>query len=309
MQHLRALVIGAGYLGSFHAEKYAQLAGVTLAGVADLDSERAQLLAGRLGTRAVTDFAALLAEADLASVVVPPEAHHAVAARCLEAGLDVLLEKPMTETIAQARDLIERAARGGRILQVGHLERFNPALAAAQGRIGTPLFVEAHRLAAYKPRGTEVDVVLDLMVHDIDIVLSLVRRPVCEVRAVGVPVLSDSVDIANARIEFEGGCVANLTASRVSQAPMRKLRLFQHDGYVSLDLLERRVTLCQRCPDASAAAAGPFTVDTCQVEPSDALRAEIAAFVESVRTRTSPVVTGLDGLRALEVALKVRESL
>lgn len=307
MRPLRAGVVGAGYLGSFHAEKYAGLEGVELRGVADLDAGRGEALAVRLGTRAVRDFRALLPELDVVSVVVPPEGHFEVASACLQAGVHVLLEKPMTRTLPEAEALVALARERGRVLQVGHLERFNPALLAVREQMQAPLFIEAHRLAAFKTRGTEVDVVMDLMIHDIDIVLDLVPSEVQAVRSVGVPVLSDRVDIANARVEFANGCVANLTASRVSQGPMRKLRVFQPDSYVSLDLMAREVAICRRPGGTGAEAA--IDLSTRRFEAADALLAEISAFLDSVRQQAPPRVPGEAGKRALEVALAVVEGL
>ncbi|HXV20293.1 MAG TPA: Gfo/Idh/MocA family oxidoreductase, partial [Desulfuromonadales bacterium] len=214
MSRLRAGVIGVGYLGRFHAQKYAALENVDLVGIADVSRERAEEVAAEVGTTAFTDYRELLAQVDLVSIVVPTQHHFPVAKECLEAGCHILLEKPVTQTVAEADELIRMAAERHLIFQVGHLERFNPAILALRGVLKNPLFIESHRLAPFKPRGTDVNVVLDLMIHDIDIILNMVPSTVKVVNSVGVPVLSNEVDIANARLQFENGCVANVTASR-----------------------------------------------------------------------------------------------
>ncbi len=307
MSALRAAVVGVGYLGRFHAEKYAAHPGVDLVAVVDVDPVRANTIAAQLGVEAVTDHRALRGRVDCASVVVPTQYHHAVARDLLDADIDVLVEKPLTETIQEGKALIELAMRRARVLQVGHLERFNPALVALDGMVTEPRFIECHRLAPFSERGTDVDVVLDLMIHDLDVILSIVRSAVRSVEAVGVPVLSASVDIANARLRFANGCIANVTASRVSLKRERKMRIFQPDAYLAVDFGERRVMVCRRQtgPDGQVALA----IENREVAETDALEAEIGAFVESVRLREQPPVDGWDGLRALEVAHVIRESL
>ncbi|MGN2393034.1 Gfo/Idh/MocA family oxidoreductase [Pelomicrobium sp. G1] len=308
---LRAAVIGVGYLGRLHAQKYAALDGVALAAVADADPERARQVAAELGTRPVDDFRALLAgEIHLASIVVPTERHFDVARACLEAGVHVLVEKPVTQTLAQAQALQELAERRGLTFQVGHLERFNPAFLSAREIVREPVFIESHRLAPFKPRGTDVAVTLDLMIHDIDLILDLVASPVAEVRASGAPVLTDEIDIGNARIEFENGCVANVTASRVSQKAMRKLRVFQPDAYVTVDTLEHRLTVARREPGGGAAEGGlPIRVEERRFEKPDPLAAEIRDFVACVREGRRPAVGGAEGRRALEVALAITQAM
>ena len=222
---LRAAVVGVGYLGAFHAEKYANLEGVELVGVADVRSERAQEIAQRLGTRALADYRQLLGQVDCVSVAVPTDAHYDVARDLLEHDVDVLLEKPMTETVAEGKALVDLAADKGRILQIGHLERFNPAIRALSNVLTSPRFIECHRLAPFTERGTEVDVILDLMIHDLDVILSVVDAPLERVEGVGVPVLSETVDIANVRLRFAGGIIANITSSRVALKRERKIRL------------------------------------------------------------------------------------
>jgi predicted dehydrogenase len=306
MSRLRAAVVGVGYLGAYHAEKYAAHPEVDLVAVVDVDAGRAAAVADRLGAAAYPDAAALAGRVDCASVAVPTPQHHAIARVLLESGIDVLVEKPLTTSVAEGQELLECAARGKRVLQVGHLERFNPAIQAIADQIHAPRFVESQRLAPFGDRGTDVDVVLDLMIHDLDLLLATVGSPVRSVDAVGIPVLTSSVDIANARLRFANGCVANVTASRVSVKRERKLRIFQSDAYFSVDFDERRVRIVRR----ESQADGPprLHFEEIVVEPGDALAAELHAFVEAVRRRETPPVSGWDGLKALEVAEVIRES-
>ena len=311
MSKLRAAVIGVGYLGNFHAQKYALLDDVELVGVVDASPKRADEVAQLVGTRPFTDHRELIGRIDVASIVVPTEHHHRVAKDCLEAGVHILLEKPVTETLAQAEDLIALADRHRLVFQVGHLERFNPAVVEVQSLLDRPLFFESHRLSVFKPRGTDVNVVLDLMIHDIDIILSLVRQDLRELRASGYPVLTDEVDIANARLEFADGCVANVTASRVSQKAMRKMRIFQHDAYFSLDFSGSSIDIARRHGTEGDARGFPkITVEERKTATkSDAILAEIRAFLDCVRTGATPPVTGRDGRRALEVALEITRAI
>src|SRR5581483_3576834 len=282
-RRLRAAVVGVGYLGRFHAEKYAAHPGAELVAVVDVDAERARQVARALGAEATTDYRALIGRIDCASVVVPTPLHGTVAHELLAAGIDVLVEKPLTTTIEEGKSLLEAAVRGGRVLQVGHLERFNPALRALNGLLTQPRFIECVRLAPFTERGTDVDVVLDLMIHDLDVILSMVPSAVRAVEAVGVPVLTGSVDIANARLRF-----------------------FQPDAYFSVDYGEHRVRIFRREPRADGQPC--LVAEERQVAEGDALAAEIDAFVQAVRRRETPPVTGWDGLRALEVAHVIRES-
>jgi predicted dehydrogenase len=303
---LRAGVVGVGYLGAFHAEKYAALPDVDLVAVVDADRERAQAVARRCHTQAETDHRVLFDRVDCVSLAVPTALHFSLARELLAHGIDVLVEKPLTTTVADGRVLVETAARAGRILQVGHLERFNPAIRALASIITRPRFIECHRLAPFVERGTDVDVILDLMIHDLDVILSLVRADVQSVEAVGVPVLSESTDIANARLRFTNGCIANITASRVALKRERKIRLFQADTYVSVDYGDKHVRVCRRLPGAG----GPtITVDEHALGESDALFDEIEHFVRAVRTRETPLVDGEAALRALEVAELIRSRL
>jgi predicted dehydrogenase len=306
MSRLRAAVVGVGYLGRFHALKYAAHADVDLVAVVDVDPDRCRAIATEVGAAAVFDHRALLGRVDCVSVAVNTHHHFAVARDLLEGGVDVLVEKPLTPTVTEGQALLELAVRGGRVLQVGHLERFNPAMRAIEGLITQPRFVECQRLAPFSDRGTDVDVVLDVMIHDIDLLLAMVPSPLRSVEAVGVPVLTSSVDIANARLRFANGCIANVTASRVSLKRERKCRIFQEDAYFSIDFDTRQVRVCRR--EASADGRPSLSIEQLQVEDGDALASEIGAFIGAVRARETPPVSGWDGLRALEVAHVVRES-
>ena len=303
---LRAAVIGAGYLGNFHAQKYAALDAARLVAVVDIDERRASEIAAPLGARACPRYADILGEIDVASVVVPTEHHHEVARACLEAGVHILVEKPVTRTVEEAHDLVQLARRRGLVFQVGHLERFNPAILAVRSQITRPLFIESDRLAVFKPRGTDVNVVLDLMIHDIDLILSLVKSEITEVRSSGFKVLTDAVDIANARIEFADGCVADVSSSRVSLQPLRKLRIFQPELYVSIDCEKFHVRTVRK----EGSGLGPDGMPRIlpserQFEKADPLLAEIRSFLDAVRSGKEPPVSGEDGRRALEVALKI----
>jgi predicted dehydrogenase len=306
VSRLRAAVVGVGYLGRFHALKYAAHPDVDLVAVADVDPDRCRAVATEVGAEAVLDHRDLAGRADCVSVAVNTPAHYGVARDLLAADLDVLVEKPLTTTVAEGQELLELAVRGRRVLQVGHLERFNPAIRAIDGRISQPRFIECQRLAPFSERGSDVDVVLDVMIHDIDLLLAMVRSPLRAVEAVGVPVLTPSVDIANARLRFANGCIANVTASRVSVKRERKFRIFQGDAYFSVDFDQRQVRVCRRETDAGGRPSLSF--EQLVVDDGDALANEIAAFVRAVRARETPPVTGWDGLRALEVAHVVRES-
>lgn len=305
---IRVGVVGVGYLGQFHAEKYAHLPEATLVGVVDIDKARADEVASRFGTRAFYHYSSLLDKVDAISIVTPTQLHYEIAKEFLKRGVDVLLEKPMTTTLEEAEDLIKEAKDRDAILQIGHLERFNSAIMALNGTIKGPMFIESHRLAPFTERGTDVDVVLDLMIHDIDIILNLVISEVKGVDAIGVPVISKEVDIANARIRFESGCVADVTASRVSRERFRKIRLFQPDAYISIDYVAQKVTVAKKVPGVDGGLPR-IVEEELVVEKRDPLLEEIKAFLESVITRKEPLVTGRDGKRALEMALRIREGL
>lgn len=305
---VRLAVVGAGHLGRYHAEKTALLApeGVALAAVVDVVAERARAVAAPSGAAWTTELREVLDRIDAAVVAVPTTAHLEVARALLEADKDVLVEKPLAPRAEEARALTRLARARRRILQVGHLERFNPAFRAIRPRIRTPLFIEAHRLAGFQERGTEVDVVLDLMIHDLDLVLSMVPGTVRSVHAVGGAVFTETVDIANARIEFASGCVANLTASRVSREVMRKIRIFQPDAYFSVDLAARQALVCRKSepPDPPG-----MSVEGVPAIEGDALEEELRSFLRSVTTREPPPVTGSDGTRAVALAAKIRSQI
>ena len=309
MKKIRAAVVGVGYLGRFHAQKYARIANCELVAVVDSSPEVRERVAAELGTRAVADPAALLGEVDAVSIATPTAAHFPIARQLLAGGAHVLVEKPITETPDEARELIRLAAERGCVLQVGHLERFNAAILAAEPYLRTARFVECHRLAPYRERGTDVNVVLDLMIHDIDIIQTIVGAAVTSIDAIGTPVFSEEVDIANARLHFANGCVANVTASRVSMKTERKLRLFSpHDeAYLSIDLQQKILTLIRKRPGAPSAGQLPVTIEEQSFDQGDALAAEIESFLDSIRSGRPPVVSGEAGLWALETAIRITE--
>jgi predicted dehydrogenase len=309
MTPVRVAVVGCGHFGRFHAQKYAALPDAELIAVADCDPEAAERLAGELGVSALTDIRALAGLVDAASVAVPTRDHESVASVLLDAGLHVLVEKPIAATVEEATRLIELAAARGCVLQVGHLERFNAAILALDDVLGEPLFIESHRLAPFKLRGTDVDVILDLMIHDIDLIQQLVGAPLKQVDAVGVPVLSSRDDIANARLHFATGCVVNVTASRVSLKSERKMRVFQRDAYISIDFQGRQASIARRGAGEMFPGVPNVAVEQRTFEDNDALRLEIEAFLGAVRGERSVAVTGADGLRALESAIRITEGM
>jgi predicted dehydrogenase len=320
---LPVAVIGVGAFGRNHARVYAELAQSSeaqLVGVVDTDSARASAVAAEFTTRAFSSVRELLAAGEVraASVAVPTSAHLEVARELMEAGVDVLIEKPLAASLAEADELAAIALRTGRVVQVGHLERFNPAVRAARPLITQPMFFEVHRLSVFTPRALDVDVVLDLMVHDLDVVLSLVDSPISEVRAAGIPILSDKVDIANVRMEFDSGCVANFTASRVSTEQVRKLRLFQPRQYVSLDYSRQDAVMFTVSGGAGEApAAGTpmsfgglnIKMTKPEVTREEPLHAELRSFLDSVRTRKRPEIPLEDGRRVLAVALGILDAI
>jgi predicted dehydrogenase len=309
MEKLPVGVIGVGYLGRFHAEKYAGMPDVELVGVVDIDPRRADHVARALATQAFRELDALLGRVAAVSIVVPTSDHYAVAERCLRHGCDVLVEKPMTTTLEQADALIDMAERHGRILQVGHLERFNPVVVALQERLTTPRFIESHRLGIFKDRCTDVSVVLDLMIHDIDLIVSFVRSEVTSIHAAGIPVISAEVDIANARLEFANGCVANVTASRISTKQERKIRIFQRDAYLSVDFIGHDIHLAQQDGSFTLGPIPGVRLSHVSVEPGDALRDELRSFVGAARRQHAPVVDGRMGRDALAIALSIMEQI
>ena len=307
MDKIRAAVIGVGYLGRFHAQKYAQLPACELVAVVDGRDEVRKAVAAEVGSEALADYRGLLGKVDAVSVVTPTPAHFEIAEAFLAAGAHVLVEKPITETPAQARALIAQAAKSNRILQVGHLERFNAAVLAAEPHISSPRFMECTRLAPYKERGTDVNVVLDLMIHDIDLVQSLAKSEIESIDAIGTPVFSGEIDIANARIRFANGCVANTTASRVSLKTERKLRIFEDAAYISLDLQQKILTLIRKREGEPQPGQLPVNIEEANLEQGDALKSEIESFLDCIRNDRRPIVSGEDGLRALETAIRISE--
>ncbi|MBW2272828.1 MAG: Gfo/Idh/MocA family oxidoreductase [Deltaproteobacteria bacterium] len=312
MRALRIAVVGAGHMGKLHAAKIAELAEsgdpVRLSGVADVDAERARALAERRGVRGVTDYRDLLGEADAVIVAVPTLQHFEVVRGALAAGRDVLVEKPIAASIAEGEALLELATAQGCLLQVGHLEWFNNAMQVIRERIHRPRFIEAHRMGPFPDRATDIDVVRDLMIHDLDILQQLLGEEPERIEAVGVPVLSPSADIANARITYPGGCVANLTASRVSSTPMRKVRFFQRDGYFSIDFLEQSALVIRR--ELSEATGAPeIKLEKLDVDRGDALLGQLRAFLGAVRDRGRPAIDAAGGLGALRTALRVLDAM
>jgi predicted dehydrogenase len=307
MTKIRAAVIGVGYLGRFHAQKYAQLPDCELLAVVDGREESRNAVAAEVGTKGLADYRELLGKVEAVSVVTPTPSHFEIAEAFLAAGAHVLVEKPITETPDQARALIACAAREKRVLQVGHLERFNSAILAAEPHLHSPRFIECHRLAPYKERGTDVNVVLDLMIHDIDLVQSLAGAEIESIDAIGSPVFSGEIDIANARIRFTNGCVANTTASRVSLKTERKLRIFEDAAYISLDLQQKILTLIRKREGVPQPGQLPVSIEEANLEQGDALRSEIVSFLDCIRNNRRPVVSGEDGLRALETAIRITE--
>jgi predicted dehydrogenase len=307
MAKIRAAVVGVGYLGAFHAHKYAQALDCELVAVVDPRAQAREKVASELNTRGLADHRSLLGNVDAVSVATTTPSHFPVVREFLEAGAHVLVEKPITETTELARELLELARRRSLVLQVGHLERFNPAIVAAEPHLREPRFIECHRLAPYRERGTDVNVVLDLMIHDIDIVQTIVGAPIDSIEAIGTAVFSDEIDIANARIRFANGCVTNATASRVSMKTERKLRIFEDEAYMSIDLQQKILTVIRKKGGPVAAGQLPVTIDEQSFDAGDALRAEIESFLDCIRTGRPPVVSGEDGMRALETAMRISE--
>lgn len=316
MEQIRIGVVGVGHLGSLHAKMLSELPSVTFAGVYDVDQERGRRVASEFGTHAFDRLEDLLHRVDAVTVATNTSSHYEVACKSIEQGKHLFIEKPITTTIADADRLVQLSSRNSLVIQVGHIERFNPAILALEKYDIQPMFVESHRLAQFNPRGTDVAVVLDLMIHDIDLILSFVRSPVTRVDANGVAVVSDSVDIANARIQFENGCVANVTASRISQRKMRKMRLFQRNEYISIDFSEGIAEVFRLVGDDEPNAKGTMMLgelgsgkhkrkivyEQPEVKEVNALKYELELFAKAIRQKTSPLVTALDGKRALEVA-------
>lgn len=302
MKNIRVGVVGVGHIGSNHARLYREVPSADLAAVYDVDLERANSIAekyGAVAAKSLDEFANLV---DAASVATPTNTHHEVALALLKQGKHLLVEKPITENTAHANELADLAASRELILQVGHVERFNPVLSALEARLTHPRFIEAHRLSPYPNRSTDIGVVLDLMIHDLEIILHLVRSPVKNLDAVGVPVLSRGEDIANARLRFENGCVANITSSRISPERMRKIRVFQQDAYLSLDYEKQAGEIYRREGDK-------ITRDKVQVERGEPLKQQLAAFIECAGTGRAPKVSGFEATAALELAVEITKQI
>ena len=305
---LRVGVIGVGYLGKFHAGIYAAMPDVELVGVADVDAAAAAAVAAKQGCRVYTRAEDLLGKVDAVSIVVPTVHHLPVARPFLESGVHILMEKPLAPDYEEALALVELAERSGAIFQVGHLERFNAGVMALVERVREPRFIEVHRLGGFVERATDVDVVTDLMIHDIDIVMSLVGSPIRDIAATGLPVLTEHVDIANARIEFANGAVANVTASRVSNKKQRRIRVFGRNGYHALNYIDQQIDVV-RAVSSPGGRRAEIVAEQIAVEPRQPLDAELAEFIRSIRTGQQPLVGGRTGLEALRVALMVKEKI
>jgi predicted dehydrogenase len=305
MKKLRVGVVGVGYLGQFHAEKYARMNDVELVGVVDIDKNRAETVAGKLNTKSYIDHKVLFGNVDAVSIAVPTPVHFVVAKEFLLNNINIMIEKPITETTKEADELIYLAESRGLVIQVGHLERFNPAVVALKDIVKKPMFIESHRLSIFQGRCTDVSVVLDLMIHDIDLILNFVRSKISAVYASGVPVVSEHVDIANARLEFESGCVANVTASRISTKNERKIRLFQRDAYVSVDFSKKEITSIQQTGSVDCGLIPGMDIKRVSFETGDALENELKSFVNAVIHRETPEVTAQMGRDALEIALDI----
>lgn len=302
---VRVGVIGVGYLGRLHAQKLATLDDVRFAGVCDADAARGKTVAAECGTSFFEDHRRLLAGVDAVTIAVPTTEHYRIALDAMRAGVHVLLEKPIAAAVRDARSLVREAANRSLVFQIGHLERFNTAVLSATSILKEPRFIECHRLGPYGGRGTDVDVVLDLMIHDIDLILSFVRSAVVRIQAVGVPVISPNIDIANARLSFANGCVANVTASRVSARKQRKIRIFQADAYVSMDFVDHTIQIFRRTWPHGPEGLPEISGELLESQKGDALRDEIRSFVDCVATGAPPRVSGADGLAALEVAFRI----
>lgn len=305
MAKLRAAVIGVGHLGRFHAQKYKMIDDTELVAVCDASLERAQEIGKELNVKAEGDYRNLKGNVDIVTIAANTTVHYEIAKFCLENGIHVNVEKPMTSTVGQAKELCKIAKEKKMKLQVGHVERFNPAFVAAKSKLTSPLFIECHRLAPFKPRSMDITVVLDLMIHDLDVIVALVGKPVKNIAAVGTPVITKNIDIANARIEFEGGVVANVTASRVSQIAVRKFRVFQNNQYLSMDFGGGEIQLLTKTGEFTSPDSLPIQRDTWNLEKGDALLAETKSFVNAVKNNTPCEVSGEDGLVALELAEKI----
>ena len=302
---LKAAVIGVGHLGQAHARIYASLEQVDLVAVCDTNQIQGRAIAERYNTRFAHDYRELLDSVQAVSVATPTVSHCEIACACLEAGLNVLVEKPISRTLDEADRMIRLARSKGVALQVGHIERFNPAFIALQKQIKRPRFFEAHRMGIFTPRSLDIDVVMDLMVHELDIISTLVQSEVVKLEAVGIPILTPKVDLANARLEFANGCIANITASRVAGERLRKVRVFQPNEYYSLDYAEQQVMMARLLPPKSAGTLPEIVSGGLEIEKREPLLVEIESFLSAIQSRTAPVVSGADGRQALSLAIEI----
>ncbi len=308
-QKIKTAVIGVGHLGKAHARIHHSIEDVDLVAVCDTNEANGRAVAETYGTKFTADFRDLLSEVQAVSIATPTVNHHEVACACLEAGIHVLVEKPISRTLAEADEMIALAEAKGLALQTGHIERFNPAFQALQQQLTNPKFFEAHRMGIFTPRSLDIDVVMDLMVHELDIIASLVNSEVVRIEAVGIPILTQKIDLANARLEFADGCIANITASRVAGERLRKLRVFQPNEYYSLDYAEQQVGMFKLIPPKSAGAMPEIVAQGLEITKREPLLAEIESFITSVRTSAKPVVTGAEGRRALALATEVLDKI
>jgi len=299
---VRVGVIGVGYLGRHHARIYSELENAELVGVTDIDNHRSEEIAKTYGCRAFSNHADIIKICDALSIVTPTATHHDIAMDCLRAGKDILIEKPITEDLDEARDIVGEAERSNRILQVGHLERYNPAIAAAVEMIKEPRFIESERLSPFLGRGTDVDVTLDLMIHDLDIVMSITKSRIKEIKAIGEAVLTGKIDVAKVWLEFENGCKALITASRLAPEKQRKLRVFQKDAYISVDYQSQEVRRYYK-------TASDISFDVIKTGNKEPLKEELRDFIHCVENREKPRVSGIEAMDALEVALRITEIL
>src|SRR5262245_29661408 len=306
---IKTAVIGVGHLGQAHARVYASLEQVELVAVCDTNENRGRAIAERHATCFIHNYRELLGEVEAVSVATPTVNHHEITRAFLETGVDVLVEKPIAHTLDEADEMIRIAESKNLVLQVGHIERFNPAFVALQTRIERPRFFEGHRMGVFTPRSLDIDVVMDLMVHELDIIASLVKSEVVSLEAVGIPILTPKIDLANARLEFADGCVANITASRVSGERLRKLRVFQPNEYYSLDYAEQQVAMCKLLPPKAVGTLPEIAAEALPIEKREPLLAEIESFVAAVQSRIPPEVDGAEGRRALALAIEVLEKI
>lgn len=309
MQATRVAVIGAGYLGKLHAQKYAQIPDCDLVSIVDVDPDISTSLAKKLGVDALTDYHDLLGEVDAVSIATPTISHHSIALDFLKHESHVLIEKPITQNVAEANELIKLADQKKLVLQVGHLERFNAALQTLKPHLKRPNFIESHRLAPFKPRSLDINVILDLMIHDIDIIMDIVDSKIKETQVSGIHILTDKTDIANARLEFENGCVANITASRVSSKTVRKMRIFQDNAYFSVDFTNSMLSIFKKGDKEMFPGIAEIVETRTHHDQNDQLYQEIITFISSIRENSPVSVTGIAGRRALEIALEISSTL